>query len=99
VTVSVKGAPERAALGASVRMTGAGRIVSGEGELTVTPPTVSDIVPLVAFAGTFTTSVVVVAETTVRATPFTVTTSSEGVVLKPWPWMVMAVPVGAPSPG
>ena len=46
-------------------------------------PTVTEIVPVVAFAGIMKTSVVDVAESTVSATPFKVTVLADNVVLKP----------------
>jgi hypothetical protein len=85
VTVSIKGDPAIAAFGESAVTYGTSRIVSGAGEVAVTPPTVTDIAPLVALAGISTTSVVEVAETTVSATPFRVTASADGVALNPWP--------------
>ena len=94
VIVSVNGVPARTAFGASVRMAGTGRIDSGDGEVTVTPLTVTDMVPFVALAGIITTSDVEVADMTVSATPFNMTISADGVVLKPWPWMVMVDPAG-----
>ena len=64
------------------------------GDVAVALPTVTEIVPFVALAGIWTTRAVVVAESPVTVTPFRVTTFSEGVRLKPWPWMVMVPPAG-----
>ncbi len=75
-------------------MIGAGITISGEDEVAVTPPTVTIMAPLSAFAGMVTTRVVGLAETTVTAIPPTVTTSSAGFVLKPRPLIVMFPPEG-----
>jgi hypothetical protein len=73
------------------RITGVARTVKGVLDVAVFAPTVTEIGPLVAPAGTVTTRLVVVAETTVATVPLNLTSFAEGVALNPWPWIVRDV--------
>lgn len=63
--------------------TGGGTTVNEVLDVVVLPATVTEIIPLDAPTGTMTTSVVLVAETTVAATPLNNTVLAAGVGLKP----------------
>src|ERR1017187_9438846 len=80
--------PARMAFGPTDVITGNGRMVSGDGEVSVFPFTVTVIAPLVAPGGAMTTSVVAVAEITRAWTPLNATRSKEAVRLKRCPWIV-----------
>ena len=67
------------------RITGVARTVKGVLDVAVLPPTVTEIGPVVAPAGTLTDRVVVEAETTVAFTPLNCTVLPDELVLKPWP--------------
>jgi hypothetical protein len=58
-------------------------------------PTVTEMGPVVAPAGTVATRVVLVAETTVAGVPLNFTVLELGVALNPWPWMVTVCPAPA----
>ena len=77
--------PARADFGLREVITGNGMTVTEVAEVTVVPPTVTDTVPVVAFAGTSTCRLFAVAETTVAAIPLIRTTLALAVVLKPCP--------------
>jgi hypothetical protein len=84
--------PANAPIGLMVETTGTGRTTTLPDQETVTPPTVTLTIPLLAFGGTKTLSEVAVADTTVAGAPPMVTTFADGVVLKFWPRMVIVDP-------
>ena len=65
------------------RITGVASTVKGVLDVAVFAPTVTEIGPVVAPAGTVTSKLVVVADKTVAATPLNLTSLVEGVALKP----------------
>jgi hypothetical protein len=79
-------------LGLTDRTAGIGIKVKFVPEAVVTPLTVTAIGPVDAVAGTVTTIVFAVAETTLAAVPLKVTAFEDGVVLKFWPVRVTVVP-------
>src|SRR6185369_7616551 len=86
---------ERVKRGLIERITGVASTVKGVVDVAVLPPTVTEIGPVVAPAGTTTSSRVVDAEVTAAVIPLKLTRLSEILVAKPCPAMVTLDPIVA----
>jgi hypothetical protein len=74
-------------------ITGVERTVKLVDELAVEEATITDIGPEVAPTGTRTVRLLAVAAVTVASVPLNLTILDVSVVLKFWPWIVIALPI------
>jgi hypothetical protein len=97
VPLIVVDVPATAVVGVKLVIVGAFDVVTVNADELVADPlgVVTAIVPVVAPAGTETTRLVVVAALTVAAVPLNATVFCAAVELKPMPYSVTTVPIGA----